>query len=302
MGTRWSVRFVALPGFDAGRLNRTIVDELDAVIAEMSHWEAGSAISRFNAAPAGCWLTLPPALFHVVQAGVLLAEATGGAFDPTVGVLADLWGFGPVAATTLPPPDDAIAAARGSGGWRRLELDRYARRALQPGGLRLDLSGIAKGHAVDRVAGVLAAQGQSDALVEIGGELRGTGLRPDGQPWWVAVEMPPGAALPPIRVALHGLAIATSGDYRRWFGHDGRRYAHTLDPRSGRPLDNDVASVTVLHGDCMMADALATAIGVLGPVAGIRYATEAGIAAFMILHGRQGYEERMSPAFATMLD
>lgn len=301
MGTRWEARFVAPRGFDTDRLNAAIVGELDAVIAGMSHWEAGSAISRFNAAPAGRWLTLPPALFHVVQAGVTLAEETDGAFDPAVGALADLWGFGPTPAAALPPADADIAAARASGGWQRLDLDRHARRARQPGGLRFDLSGIAKGHAVDRVAAVLAAHGLRDALVEIGGELRGSGLRPDGQPWWVAVEMPPGASLPPIRVALHGLAIATSGDYRRWFAHDGRRYAHTLDPRNGRPLDNGVASVTVLHAECMMADALATAIGVMGPAAGIEYATAAGVAALMILRGGQVHEERMSPAFATML-
>ncbi|MET0269426.1 MAG: FAD:protein FMN transferase [Sphingomonas sp.] len=219
-----------------------------------------------------------------------------------VGALVDLWGFGPAPAAVLPPADADIAAARAAGGWRRLDRDRHSRRARQPGGLRLDLSGIAKGHAVDRLAAVLQRHGHAHALVEIGGELRGTGIRPDRQPWWVAVETPPGAALPPIRVALHGLSIATSGDYRRWFDHGGRRHAHTLDPRTGRPVAHDVASVTVLHPECMMADALATAITVLGADDGLSYATTRNIAALIVRRRRDGFTETMSPAFAALLD
>lgn len=301
MGTTWDARFVAPPGDDPARVEQAIADELAAVIAEMSHWEPGSAISRFNAAPAGRWHTLPPALFHVVQAGAMLAEATDGAFDPAAGALVDLWGFGPAPAAILPPRNADVAAARAASDWKRLDLDRHARRARQPGGLRLDLSGIAKGHAVDRLAAVLRRHGHAHALVEIGGELRGSGLRPDGQPWWVAVETPPGAALPSLRVALHGLSIATSGDYRRWFDHDGCRHSHTLDPRTGRPVDNDVASVTVLHAECMMADALATAITVLGAEEGLACATGRNVAALIVRRRGGGFAESMSPALAAML-
>ncbi|TVV70451.1 FAD:protein FMN transferase, partial [Sphingomonas solaris] len=207
----------------------------------------------------------------------------------------------------LPPPPDAIARAQATSGWRRLDLDIHARRARQPGGLRLDLSGIAKGHAVDRLAAVVAGHGIAHALVEIGGELVGRGVRPDGQPWWVAVEAPPGSALAPvplapIHVALHGLAIATSGDYRRYFDHAGRRYAHSLDPRTGRPVKNDIASVTVLHAECMMADALATALLVMGVAGGMAFAARGDIAALFVTREGDGFAEHVTPSFAAMLD
>ena len=139
-----------------------------------------------------------------------------------------------------------------------------------------------------------------DFLVEIGGELRGEGVRPDGQPWWVDLEPVPGSRLAPLRAALHGLSIATSGDYRRSFAHGGRDYAHTLDPRTGRPLDNGVASVTVLHPSCMLADAWATALTVLGP-AGMALAEREGLAAHMAVRAGTGFVEHLSPALQAML-
>ncbi len=128
------------------------------------------------------------------------------------------------------------------------------------------------------------------------------GVKPDGQPWWVAIEQPPGSRLPETRVALHGLAIATSGDYRRWFDHAGHRYAHSLDPRTGRPVENAVASVTILHADCMMADALATALLVQGIAAGLNHAANHGIAALLVERSGSGFTEHMSPAFGAMLE
>ncbi len=302
MGTSWSARFVAPPGTNLAPIRAALVAELDAVIAEMSNWEHGSAISRFNAGAAARWHGLPPALFHVVQAGVTLAEASGGAFDPSAGALVDVWGFGPAPARLMPPGEAEIAAALGISGWRRLALDPHARRVFQPGGLRLDLSGIAKGHAVDRLVLRLAETGFPHSLVEIGGELRGSGVKPDGQPWWVALELPPGAVLEATRVALHGLSIATSGNYRRWFKHDGRRYAHSIDPRTGHAVANDIASVTVVHAECMMADALATALLVLGEEDGLAFADERNVATLIVIRDGAGFRETLSPAFAAMLD
>lgn len=304
MGTSWSVRVVTPPGLDAAPLHAALTAELEAVIAAMSQWELASEISRFNRAPAGSWHRLSPAFFHVLHAGLALAQATDGAFDPTAGALVDLWGFGPAPARLAPPAAEDIATARAATGWQRLGLDRHARRALQPGGVRLDLSGIAKGHAVDRLAACLAARGFANALVEIGGELRGSGVKPDGQPWWVEIEAPPGVtALPETRVALHGLSIATSGDYRRTFTHAGRRHAHSLDPRTGQTVANAIASVTVLHAECMMADALATALLVMGVEAAMAYAATHDIAAHLVERGTglTGAMEHLSPAFAAML-
>jgi thiamine biosynthesis lipoprotein len=139
--------------------------------------------------------------------------------------------------------------------------------------------------------------------VEVGGELRGCGLKPDGQPWWVQLEEPDPAS--PGRgtvLALHGLSVATSGDYRRWFEHGGRRYSHTIDPRNGLPIRHGLACVTVVHASCMSADAWSTALGVLGPEAGPALANRLGLAARFVVRREAHFEERTSAAFDRLLD
>lgn len=165
----------------------------------------------------------------------------------------------------------------------------------------LDFSGIAKGFAVDAVARMLTGMGFGAHLVEIGGELRGAGVRPDGQPWWVDIETPPGLALPPMRIALCGLSVATSGDYRRWRQQDGVRVAHSIDPRLGVPVSNCLASVTVLHAEAMMADAWATALLVAGLEEGMRLAREQELAALLVRREGDGARDYMSPALADLL-
>ncbi|MEO3474289.1 FAD:protein FMN transferase [Roseomonas sp. CAU 1739] len=301
MGTSWSVRCVA--GGDAGRLRAEIERRLDRVISEMSGWRADSALSRFNRLPAGGTMVLPPGFRGVLECALATAAASGGAFDPTIGPLVDLWGFGAVPTIHEgPPPQGAMAEALGRVGWRQLAIDA-AGGLRQPGGVALDLSGIAKGHAVDLVADGLEAAGVTCYLVEIGGELRGRGVKPDGSPWWVALERPVPDQAPGYLVALHDLAVATSGDYRRNFVHGGVTYGHTIDPRSGWPIAPDVVAVTVLHRRCMQADALATALAVLGLPAGLDHATRHGIAALVVARDAAGrIAEHMSPALAAMLD
>ena len=166
-------------------------------------------------------------------------------------------------------------------GWSRLQFDAEGC-LLQPGGITLSLSAIAKGYAVDAVAGYLDSIGARHHLVEIGGELRGTGVRSALQPWWVGVELPaPDCTLRPTRVALHGLSIATSGDYRRFLTRRDERLPHTIDPRTRRPVSHQVASVTVLHPSCMWADAWATALMVLGAEDGMRLAEAENLAALL---------------------
>jgi len=297
MGTSWSARIVArdaMPG-----TQDALQALLDRVVAEMSNWETDSDISRFNRLPAGRWQTLPPDFFHVLRRGLEIARASGGAFDPTAGALVDLWGFGPVRAPLAPPDEEAIAAAKARTGHERIEIDIHARRARQPGGAALDFSGIAKGYAVDLLAEHLRECGHRHFLVDVGGELAGEGVMPDGQPWWVELEAPPTLSLPPARIALHGVAVATTGDYRRFFDHGGRRYAHSIDPRTGRPVANGVASVSVVHRRCMDADAWATALAILGVEAGLALAVDLGLAARFITN--EG-GEAFSPALAGMLD
>ena len=301
MGTTWSVKLVAPPTANAQALGAMAQRELDAVVAQMSPWEPLSDLSRYNHAAVGSWTSLPPAFAQVLACALEIAEATDGVFDPTLGALVDLWGFGPRPFSGAPPELGEVAQARDNAGWRRLVLDGDA--LFQPGGLRLDLNGIAKGFAVDQVAAALDRAGARSYLVEVGGELRGTGAKPDGQPWWVELERPP-VANEGLRtlVALHGLSVATSGDYRRFFEHDGRRYAHTLDPATAAPSASGATSVTVLHASCMRADAYATALTVMAPDPALAFATAHGLAALVLAQGPAGLEERLSPALAAMLD
>lgn len=302
MGTTWCVKFAATapPLFE---LQQAIRQALDRVVAEMSSWEANSDLCRYNTAAPGSWTSLPRDFGTVLACALEVASETDGAFDPTVGALVDLWGFGPAGVRPGPPGRAAIELARMTVGWQRLRFDAASRRVLQPGGVRLDLSGIAKGYAVDRVALWLEALGVTNYLVEIGGELRGRGRKPDGLPWWVGLEAPPGEGDTdedgePIVVALHALSVATSGSYRRYFDRDGRRFHHTLDPRTGEPVVDAPVAVTVLHADCMRADALATALTVLGVERGFAHACRHDIAALFRWCSPHGQEERWTPALA----
>ena len=302
MGTTWRVKLVAPPTASPAALTARIQHELDQVCAQMSAWEPLSDLSRFNRAAAGSWTVLPSGMAQVLRAALEVAQASDGAFDPTLGALTDLWGFGPSAFSGAPPSREAALAAHAPAGWRRVQLE--GDRLFQPGDLRLDLNGVAKGFAVDQVAAALDRAGARAYLVEVGGELRGAGAKPDGQPWWVELERPPAAEdqSPRTLAALHELSCATSGDYRRFFDHAGRRYAHTLDPAAAAPADRGVVSVTVLQPDCMLADAWATALTVLGPEAGEALATRLGLAALILVRGPDGLEERLSPALRAMLE
>lgn len=291
MGTSWSAKIVEPPT----GIELEIEAVLARVIAQMSHWEPASQLGRFNAAPPGGWHRIDPEFAEVMAAALDIAARSGGTFDPAMGALVDLWGFGPPGPRGDAPTDDEIAAAHAVSGHDALEFDPLLLRLRRARPARLDLSGIAKGHAVDAVAARLRAIGCADFLVEIGGELVGAGIQPDGQPWWVDVEPPPGLPMPPLRVALHGLAIATSGDYRRASAQG----SHTIDPRTGRPVTNGVASVSVIHASCMHADAWASALTVLGPDEGMALAEREGLAAHMLVRGKG---EWLSPALRTMLD
>ncbi|WP_407352388.1 FAD:protein FMN transferase [Luteimonas sp. R10] len=301
MGTTWRVR-LSVPRTRALRpLHDGIQERLDAVVAQMSPWEPDSDISRYNRAAADTWHALPPEFLAVLQAAIEIAAASDGAFDPTLGALVDLWGFGPGGAHPRLPDPAALDAARPHCGWRRLELDASGTRLRQPGGLRLDLSAIAKGFGVDAVAADLREAGIDGALVEVGGELRGFGRRPDGEYWRVLVEAVADADEAPCVLPLDGCAVATSGDRWHRFEHDGRRYSHSIDPRSGAPVADAAAAVTVVAGDAMRADAWSTALTVLGPEDGFALAARHGLAARFAQRGSGGAISRATPAFERLL-
>ena len=289
MGTSWSLHAVsASSDLTAPDLAAGVQAAFGRVVGQMSQWEPESDLSRFNRAPAGAWREIPSEFAHVVAAALAIADASDGAFDPALGAITENWGFGSRGPVDRVPRDQPAAD-------RRVELEKG--RIRRGEGAALDLSGIAKGYGVDLAAEWLLGQGVRHFLLELGGELRGQGIRPDGQPWWVDVEMPPTTSIPPWRIALHDLSVATSGNYRRCFVADGRHYSHSFDPVTGRPIVSAVSSVTVLHRSCMMADGWATALTVLGPEKAIALADAQGLAASMVA----GTREHVSREWRAML-
>ncbi len=286
MGTSWSLQAVSPPAGTADGVQAA----LDLVVAQMSQWEDGSDLVRFNRAAPGVWHDIPAEFADVIQAALAIAQASAGAFDPGLGRLTEAWGFGRAVPVDQAPKDDPAAD-------RTVDFDPAARRIRRGEGAALDLSGIAKGYGVDLAAECLLADGLRHFLLEVGGELRGEGIRPDGQPWWVDVEMPPTSSILPWRIALHDLSVATSGNYRRGFVADGTHYTHSFDPKTGRPIVNGVASVTVIHRSCMSADGWATALTVLGAEAAIALADEQRLAACVVA----GDREYLSRAWREML-
>lgn len=287
MGTSWSLQAVAPPAGTAERVQAVF----DLVVDQMSQWEPDSELSRFNRALPDQWRDVPEELAHVVESALAIARSSGGAFDAGLGRPTEAWGFGSMGAVEAAPQLSGTAK-------RVIDFDPETRRIRRSEGAALDLSGIAKGYGVDLAAERLLDIGVRHFLLEIGGELRGEGIRPDGQPWWVDVEMPPTASIAPWRIALHDLSVATSGNYRRGFTVEDRHYSHSFDPATGRPIVNGVSSVTVLHRQCMMADGWATALTVVGAEKAIAVADEQQLAACVIA----GDREHVSRAWRAMQD
>jgi thiamine biosynthesis lipoprotein len=302
MGTSWRLLLAAEASQPMQAVGGRVQNTLDELERQMSHWRADSELSAFNRLAAGDSLALSADFDNVMRLATEIAEASDGAFDPALGDAVERWGFGPTGRYDSAGfrPDSRPSA---TGAWREMGHDG-ARRWRQPGGCRLDLSAIAKGHAVDAVVAALREGGHHHLLFELGGELRGEGLKPDGQPWWVALERPPGAsALSPLRVALTGQAVATSGDYRQGYrDNDGGWLSHTLDPRTGHPVIHGLASVSVLHPCCARADALATALFVMGPEEGLRWADRHGVAAWFVEGRAADWHEFASASLAEWLD
>ncbi|NGM88999.1 FAD:protein FMN transferase [Parapusillimonas sp. SGNA-6] len=282
MGTQWSVLYPAVSvACPSDALAAHIRNALDDINRQMSTWDPQSVISRLNRAPRG-WYQVPAELFHVLEHALSAASASAGMFDPTIGELVDLWGFGPAGPVTVPPQDEVIAQAVQRCGWRKLKLDAAHSAVWQPGGLQLDLSGIAKGYGVDRIARVLDESGVPSYLVEIGGELASRGRKADGTPWRVDIDIPDGPKMAAFPIILNDAALATSGDYRRCYVAQGRRHAHTISAFTGYPVANELASVSVVHSECMKADALATALLGMGLEQGLAHARRHGIPALFM--------------------
>jgi len=292
MGTRWSVTCDAAPNTDVQALQTALAAAVQLVDAQMSPWLPGSDLNRLNHAPVGAWVTLPAEILEVLVCALDVCRLSAGAFDPAAGALVDAWGFGAVRDA---PDAEAIRTATSATPVARiptyeaLELDSGMLRARKHAPVHLDLCGIAKGYAVDRMADVLRQNGVPHALVALDGELRAVGGQADGQPWAVAVESPEtGRRAVHSVVELQDLAVATSGDYRHYLQVGDARLAHTMDTRRGAPVRNEVASVTVLARQCVHADAWATALLVAGPGEGLALAQRMGLEALWMLRRGNG--------------
>ena len=273
---------------------------LERIDARMSTYDEASELMRFNQGPVGEWVPVSRELVEVVDAAKTVAEHTGGALDPTVAPLVALWGFG-ASATPEAPDAAAIAAARLSVGHRHVHYRRAPPALMKDRELSMDLSAIAKGHAVDRVADTLRAAGCRAFLVEFGGEIRAGGPAPSGGPWRIGIDSPSGVGQLDEAITLRDAGLATSGDYRQYTERDGRRDSHIIDPRSGYPVRHRLASVTVVAESARSADAYATALMVLGDRDGQRFADDAGLAALFIVRTDAGFEAVRSEAMVDVM-
>ncbi len=303
-GTSYHITLVAEPrSRDAAALQHDIEQRLAEIDLSLSNYRDDSEIEALNRAPVGEWVEVGADLYDVLALSAVVSLLSDGAFDITVAPLVRLWGFGGAASRAEPPDEAEIAAARARIGFRHLEIDPGARRVRKLRDIEIDLSGVAQGYSVDALARLLDAAGIADYLVELGGELRARGSSPRGTPWRIAIEQPvaaPGSVQQAL--LLKSGSISTSGDYRDYFERDGVRYSHTLDATSGRPIAHGLASVTVVHPECGYADALSTAIMVLGPERGLELAEKQGLAVYLIVRGENGFETRHSTAFAAYLE
>ncbi|NBF06308.1 FAD:protein FMN transferase [Pseudomonas sp. Fl5BN2] len=292
MGSRYTALFYAAPGFATQDLAERLAQAVERVEQQMSSWNPESDLSRLNAAPPHRWMTVPRELMNVISTALRISEQSGGAFELAVGDLVQGWGFGPGTRTLGPPALAEQGRKRRAPAGYALVLEPRRQRLRKRAKVQLDLNGIAKGFGVDELARALDASGIHDYLVGIDGEMRAKGSKPAGQPWTVALEKPLRGVREVMGVMeISNAAIATSGDYRQWVEIAGQSYAHTLDPATGMPLDNRLAAVSVVASSCMLADAWATALLVLGEIEGPRLAQERGMdALFVIRDGTQWRE------------
>lgn len=304
MGTYYSVKVVnPPPGVTRERLQQGVDRVLGEVNREISTYDPESELSRFNQNPSTDWIGVSTGLLGVVGEGLRISQLSEGAFDVTVGPLVNLWGFGPEPKPARVPPEEAIAEAQARVGYQQLDL-RMEPPALRKarGDLYVDLSALGEGYGADRVAAYLLAEGVRDFMVAVAGAIRVRGQSPRGTGWAIAIEEPtPGKRAVQRVIGVTDGGLSTSGDYRNYFEEDGKRYSHEIDPRTGRPIEHRLASVTLLGDNAMRADGWATALMVLGEARGLALAEALGLAALFIIRTPEGFREQATPAFARYL-
>ena len=305
MGTTWQVQVSTLNPTALSATGEQIVATLQRLDSQVfSTYSVDSELSRLNSTPIGVALTVSRELQEVLLLARTINSQSFGTFDVTVGSLVNLWGFGPAPVQQV-PSDDAIKEAMERLGASQYVIDVREGTVQRSADITLDLSAIAKGYAVDRVAELLQKAGYFHFLVEIGGEVRAQGWRAPLQSWNLAIEIPDAGEVQQALALVDNLgepiALAGSGDYRNYFEQAGKRYSHEINPLTGRPIDHALAAVTVMAETAVEADAWATAMMVLGPVDGPLLAERRGLAVYFIIRADQGWESRYTPAFEPYL-
>lgn len=300
MGTTWSVAMLPPPdGTDQPALEKLLQERLDQINGLMSTYDPESEVSRFNSQTGTDWFAISEETAQVVGLSQDISRLTGGAFDITVGPLVELWGFGAKERSEKIPTKDQVNEQLARVGYENIQLrlkPAAVRKMVQE--LNIDLSAVAKGYAVDELARILDQRKIVNYLVEVGGELQISGHRSDGAVWQIAIEKP----LDNVREVstvfpVTDTALATSGNYRNFYLEDGQRYSHTIDPVTGMPTRHKLASVTVLDRTSARADALATALMVLGEEKGRNFCEKNGVAAYFLIHDKSAIQIYASPAF-----
>ncbi len=305
MGTYYSVSYNPTnPRIVDKRLRDQIEKLLDGINRTMSTYIEDSELSLLNQVNIDLPVTISEELFYVLQNGQKVSELSNGAFDITVGSLVNLWGFGPEFLQRQIPDERDIEFLKLQVGYQKLILNENSLSiAKTVSGMYLDLSAIAKGYAVDRIAEHLQSLNIHDYLIDIGGELIGKGNNQNNELWQIGIEQAQPLSRKVQRIiSLKNMAMATSGDYRNYFEYQGKRYSHTIDPRTGKPVSHNLASVTVLHEKCLIADALATAILVMGKENGLALADRIKTPVYMISRSKNGFIEHYNDLFLQYLN
>ncbi len=303
MGTTYQVKALAN--------HRTIISEsalqiqvdkkLESFNQIASTYLSDSELSLLNQAEIAEWHVLSEVLFDLIKVSMQISEKTSGVFDVTVGPLVNLWGFGPEK-HDVEPTDEDVEQLLQNIGHRYIELKPESLEFRKQKDIYIDLSAIAKGYGVDMIAQQLSEFGFNDFMVEIGGEIYVSGNNPDGKPWIIGVEKPSLAHAGAIQaIGISGVGVATSGDYRNYYEKDGKRISHTIDPVKGFPISHNLASVTVVAESSIYADAYATALNVMGPENGLKYAIANDMAAYFIIREEQDFVVRFTPEFARLM-
>ena len=300
MGTGYSIKIAALP---TSVTQMQVQQHIDSVLARvdrsMSGYRPDSEIARFNAAVTTDWVEVSTELATVVAAAQQVSEQSGGVLDITVAPLVNLWGFGPAGPRADVPAPAEVAAARAHVGFHKLEVRRAppALRKQDPA-LTVDLNAVAPGYAVDLVAEDFTRLGLANFMIDIGGEVRTRGRNDHGRAWRIAVEKPlDGEPQPYAVVELSGESVTTSGEYRHYEMRAGQRVSHTIDPRTGRPVEHDLAAVVVISPTALQADAFATALNVLGEADGYELAMRRDLAALFLTWRAGQLHRRITPRF-----